>query len=209
MKPACRLSKRSCRLFVTSGTIEKMAHSLDPDALAQERERKISALHTQAEEQHAETLADESRLPYLNTKATPVDGSALTLRPIEAQRAAQAAILKRKGRTLTVCVRQPALPATKAFFESLVSENYTVEPAVVSTTSLVHVWEQYEKFAYLNTHITGDVAIAQDQIDALREQVATAEQLTERIGIITAKDIGVFVELLLAGAIQLGGSDIH
>jgi type IV pilus assembly protein PilB len=186
-----------------------MVHSLDPDDLARERDRKITALNIKAEEDHAQRQAQELGLPYVDAKATPVDGSALTLRPLDAQRSANVALMKLKGRTLMLGVRDPSSPVVVAFIESLKSENYTAEPVIVSDTSLRHVWEQYEKFSYLNTRITGEVSISQKQIDELREQVATVEQLTERIGAITAKDIGVFVELLLAGSIQLAASDIH
>jgi type IV pilus assembly protein PilB len=186
-----------------------MVHSLDPADLAREREQKITALNIKAEEDHAQKLARELGIPYMDAKATPVDGSALTLRPLDAQRAAHVALMKLKGRTLMLGVRDPSSPVVVAFIESLKSENYTVEPVIISDTSLRHIWDQYEKFSYLNTRITGEVSISQKQIDELREQVATVEQLTERIGAITAKDIGVFVELLLAGSIQLAASDIH
>lgn len=181
----------------------------DPKKLAEVRDQKVAELHARAEEEHARKLAANLELDYVDTRSFPIDGSALTLRPKEAQISAGSVILKNKANTLTVGSMNPSLPAFTQFKESLESEGYKVTPLVISRTGLAYALEAYEKFAHVNIKVTGEVAVSEDKLLALSNEINTVEDLTERLEAAGPEDVSVIVELLLGGAIRFSASDIH
>ena len=186
-----------------------MSTSNDPKKLAEERERKVAELRARSEEEHARKLAADLNLTYVDVRSFPIDGQALTLRPKEAQVAAGSVILKNKANTLTVGGLNPSLPAFQQLSKSLQDEGYRIDPLVISKSGMQHALDAYEKFAHVNTKITGEVAVSQDKLLALAKEITTLRELTERLEATGPEDVSVIVELLLGGAISFSASDIH
>lgn len=186
-----------------------MSTTSDPQQLALERDRKVAELQARAEEEHTRALASRLDLEYVDARNVPINGAALTLRPKEAQIVAHAVILSNKSNTLTLGSRNTELPAFIQFAASLEDEGYGIHPVIVSKSGLAYVLAQYEKFAHVNTRITGEVAISEKQLLALANEISTTTQLTERLEAAGAEDVSIIIELLLGGAIRLDASDIH
>jgi type IV pilus assembly protein PilB len=180
-----------------------------PQDLERARQQKIASLRHHEEEERARERAATLRLPYRDLQSTPIDGSALTLRPLEEQKAAKAAIIHHDDRRLSVAAEDPTSEAFLSFAATLREEGFTVLPIVVSASSLAYAWSRYERFEYLQTRITGEVAINQETFDRFQEEIYDVRDLIDRLAHMTTHDIAMLVELLLAGAIRLEASDIH
>ena len=186
-----------------------MAQNHTPDEMARERRQKLGALRHREEERAAETRAQASAIPYGNLTTMPIDGEALTFRPLEDQQRAEAAIIRRDDHHVTVAARDVSSPAFAAFRSALEKEGLTLALLTVSEASLAHVWGLYKKFAYLKTRVTGEVRIDAETLARLREEILDIRDLTDRLRSANAQDISVLVELVLAGAMRLDASDIH
>ena len=186
-----------------------MAKTSDPDQLRIDREKKLKYLHTRAEEEQTKAFAEKLSLPYFNSHSSPIDGVALTLRPLDTQKIARVALVKKSGTELIVATTSPEGPDFKKLIGSLEDEDFIISVVIVSKSGLQHVWDLYAKFAYLNMRIAGEVSISDDRLIEFMKEISTLADITERLEAAGPEDVSIIVELILGSAARVEASDIH
>jgi len=157
-------------------------------------------------EQRAVQAGVVSGIPYVHLSSFPVDSSALYLVSESDARTGQLAVIAKTGNELTVAVVDPANAQTKTILERLTGAGYGIKLVTTSPLGLEVVFERY-KFQKKKSDISrGIVRIGEGEIDALQAQIKDVGDLKERI---TSMPTTQLLDVLIAGALKIGASDIH
>ena len=116
-------------------------------------------------------------------------------------------------RTLSIAVKNPSNPKTKAALQTLTNSGYVLDVFMTSQASLQHAWERYKDITNSVAEKKGVFEISAEDILALTKQIEKKEDvLTLLTDIKTANNsyrISATLELIFAGALALRASDIH
>ncbi len=164
------------------------------------------------EESLAKQLAPHYGLPYINLVGITINPQALLLIDEDTAKAAHVAAFEKQNKKLTIAIQNPNLEAAKELLAELRKE-WNVSLMLCSTNSLEHAWQRYEDQKNSKPVQKGILDIDLDQIAILMEKISTKEHVAEQIiklrTLNSAKRISETLELVFAGALGLGASDIH
>lgn len=182
-------------------------------SLNEASQSKLSDIRHQEEEQLVAILAKKYGIPYLNLTQVAVNTDALRLVPEKIARTSEVAPYQLSGRTVSVGIRTPNNEAARSVLHDLESRGYKVVPTMVSQASLEHVWTYYKETSFAVETEAGVLDVSNDEIRALITRLtsltATREAITEVLGMKKLYRITRTLEIVLAGAIANGASDIH
>jgi len=189
----------------------KMMVSMPLKQLKSAIEEKLAKIEREAEERDAKRRALKSGYPYIDLKLAPVQVDTLSMVPKEEAREAKLAVLARKRDKMVVAVYDPTLAATQKVIKKLVDQTKNVNVVIGSLSGLKHIWQYYELAKKELSEITGKVEINEKRLYELLGQLislAAAEKtLREAVG--AKANLSQVLEILLASALSLRGSDIH
>jgi len=175
---------------------------MDEDAI----NKKMAQIEDERLEDLAKETASSTGNKYLSLRFFPVDSKTLMLVDETAARDARAAAIARVGMTLTLAVQDPKNPRIQSIIQSLSGKGYTVAFVVVSFHSLESAWKRY-KIKRKNTgDIYGLMTINESEIETFQEKIKNIGDLK---GQIIALPITQVLNILIAGALKVGASDIH
>lgn len=180
--------------------------SFDQD---QKQKHKINLLRRKEEEGSVQLLSQKYRLPYIDLSIYPVEIDAIKLVPEPRARAATLAVIGVTGKQLAVAVRNPDKPETHELLGWLRGQGYAATLVLVSTHSLEHAWEYYKKVPRENIAGSGTVQVSEEKLGLLQKELRGLEEIKARIEKTFAGRATEALEIVLAGALALGASDIH
>ncbi len=183
-----------------------MAQIITKPALEKELEEKLSAIQIQKGEDDAKALAQKAGLPYANLKTLPIDTDAVTVLDEQDARSARLVVVSKNGRNLRVAVLDPQSPQTQLALSKLKEGGYTCNLIIISERSLQMGWERYRLKKKGVEVSQGTVSIKESEISELGKQIKDISDLKERL---TAMPITKVLNILIAGALRVGASDIH
>jgi type IV pilus assembly protein PilB len=174
---------------------------------------KMDAMRAQEEESLIRSLSSRYGLQYVNLRGVTINPDALKIVPEDVARSSGLAPFEKVNRKLSVAIRNPNNPATKAILTNLEEQGYTVNVFMTSTLSLEHGWSRYHD--QINTE-----AVSRGILDINPENIAkqlplfkniefVMEQIVKIRTLNSARRVSETLETLFAGAIALGASDIH
>jgi type IV pilus assembly protein PilB len=173
--------------------------------------RKLSNINREAEERDAKRRAATLGYAYLSLTGIPLEVDALALVPEVEARKGRFAIIGKNRQKLTVVAYDPSDAETQKSFKALDAKHYTLEISVCSLSGLQNLWNFFEFVHKDTTDITGKIALTDEMLTRLREQVRTLAKAQKALA--EAADQGLeaheFLELFLATALTLRASDIH
>lgn len=186
----------------------KISQHITPKAqiVRQEASEKVlKKMREEAIEDAAESLAQESGLPYHDLHLFPADTGDVQLIPEADAKRLRIASFQKNGNKLSVAVANPAEPAVMEYLQKLADKNdWQLALSVVSQPSLEKVWLQYQSreliknLDILRVSLEGeDLEQFEKNFEALRKINSAEIQITE------------IIEIVLAGATKLRGSDVH
>ncbi len=163
-----------------------------------------------AEERDAQRRAEKLGAKYLNLLSVrvPTEIKAMSLVPEEKAKEALVVPLQIVRKKLVLAVFDPRLSKTEALIEEL-KKNYELEVVVVSKTGLTHAWEHYQYVAKETDEISGRVEIDDKKLRELEGVFHNLEELGEMIKNFKSPYTSELLEIILAGGMALGASDIH
>lgn len=179
---------------------------------SKEFEKELKQLSREAEEREAERLAQKLRLPYLNVKTLPVSVEALSLIPESAAQKARAAAVEinQKKQEVILVSLNPSEPLVQKIIKDLESKKYKVSPAIVSLSSLGHIFSFYQFVHQKAKEITGSVAISEKKLQDLEKKLTSFENIKSAILSLNQEVyVSELLEIILAGALSSRASDIH
>lgn len=177
------------------------------------REERVAELHRREEEELAKVLSEKYLVPYADLTRITIDTDGLRLLPEEVSRKAKLAIFDLIGKHVRVAVLAPGREDTKSVLRNLEESGYIVEPFMVSTRSLNRAWDRYKEISYASTTKEGTLDISNQDIEDFVNDVHKIEDVKSLVQEIMQMKksfrISRIVEIVMAGAIALGASDIH
>jgi type IV pilus assembly protein PilB len=177
------------------------------------QDKRVEELRSTEEEDLAQTLSGKYGVPYLDLTVTPINIDALRVISEIETREAQIAVFNEVNKVISVGALSPTNTKTVEALDKLRNKGYKVELYMVSHASLNKVWERYKDLSYSFETKSGALDISNDQITEFLSQVHTIVDVQHLIGdVLKLKKsyrISRILEIILAGAIATGSSDIH
>lgn len=175
--------------------------------------KKIQDLQASEEEQLAQMLAERYQLDYVTFAQTPVNTDALRLIDETKARASKIAVYNKVDKRLDIAVLSPRNEESLAVIEELKMKGYLPTMSVVSINSLNRAWDMYKDLSYASETKAGSLEVSNDEIGELLKKVRTIEDVKKYISDVLSKSKGFRIsrifEVILAGALATGASDVH
>lgn len=177
------------------------------------RDTRVAELHRREEEDLAKILSKKYQIPYADLSRITIDTDGLRTVEEEEARAAKLAVFDLIGKRVRVALLAPGREDTQKVLKKLEDKGLIVEPFMVSTQSLTRAWERYKEISYASNTKEGMLEISSKDIENFINEVHKIEDVKALIEeIVQMKKsfrISRIVEIIMAGSIALGASDIH
>lgn len=177
------------------------------------RDTRVAELRRSEEEDLAKILSKKYQVPYADLSRITIDTDGLKIIDEADARVAKIAVFDLIGKRVRVAVLAPGREDTQKVMKTLEDKGFIVEPFMVSTQSLERAWERYKEISYASNTKEGMLEISSKDIEDFInkvQKIADVKSLIEEI--VQMKKsfrISRIVEIIMAGAISLGASDIH
>ncbi len=177
------------------------------------QQNKLDELKKAEAEELAEMLSKKYGLPYMDLTTLSINTDALRLVSEEEARAAGMAAFRLTGKKVYILVLTPNNPNIAGILEKLKEKKYEIELYMGSMNSLERAWERYKEISYSMETKAGLVGVSEEQMAIFMEKATTIDNVKALIAdtIQNNKTQGVskILEIIIAGAITVGASDIH
>nr|MBA3551082.1 hypothetical protein [Patescibacteria group bacterium] len=179
----------------------------------EKQDKKLSELRIAQEESLAHSLARSFGVSYIDLTTAAINSDALRLVTEDAARTANIAVFDIVGKKIKVGALAPQSEKTSTTIKKLVSDGYIPTIYMVSIESLKKVWSRYTDLSFSLETKGGALDISGEKIASFLSEVKSLEDVKNLIDttITQKKDykISGLLEIILAGALALGASDIH
>ncbi len=178
------------------------------------QKKKLEEIRKQEEEELAEVLSQTRySIPYINLAGVLVENDALRTVPEDLAKNIEVAPFKLLGHDVHIAVRAPERDEVLALKKELEAKGYNVHLYMASPASLHKVWERYQEISMATTSRQGGLDITGEAIIDIGKRIHTINDVPHVIDEMS-KDasshrISKMLEVILAGAISIGASDIH
>ncbi len=167
----------------------------------------LKKLRAQSMEDRTHALAERLGLPYLDLHLFPADPKDVALLPkAEAERLG-AALFRKNGSHVYVGLENPEDPAVLEYFQKISNENgWRMTLSVVSRQSLEKVWSSYSNKPLLESLDILRVTLKGDDLEHFEKNFGDLLALGKDSSAVSTSQI---IEIILAGASKMRGSDVH
>lgn len=175
--------------------------------------RHLEEIRKKEEEEVAQILAKKYDLNYLDLSPISINSDALKIIPEDEARLSNVAIFEERDKKIQIALLSPGNEKTLAIINRLKEEGYFPVLNVVSKASLEKAWERYKDISYASESKAGTFDISSNKVVELMEKVKHIEDVKKLIDDLLGEKqtyrISKIMEVMLAGALSLGASDIH
>lgn len=179
----------------------------------EKQNRRISELKKSEAENLTRIMSAKYSLPYLDLSLFPVNIDALRIIKEDRARAANIAAFNIIDKKLQVGVLNPQNEDTLEIIDELKKRGYNPIIFMVSLESLNKVWSRYKDLSYAFETKGGALTISSEEVTTFLKQVTSIEDIGKLIReALSAKKIyriSKLFEIILAGALSTGASDVH
>ena len=177
------------------------------------QEERLHELRAREEEQLAEILAHKYGVEYVDLTSKSIDTDALRLLEETRARSAEVATFRRMNKKLFLAMRAPERADALQAVADLERLGYEVHRFITSKASLDHAWERYKDISYATETEAGVLTLSNDTIQRMLDKLKTLKDVQVEVALYSgSKDahrISRVLEILMAGALSLGASDVH
>ncbi len=178
-----------------------------------EQQKRIEFLRRREEEELAQMLSAKYGVEYIDLTLVAVNSDALRLISEADARDAEVAAFGRVGKRLSVAARAPENPKVKTVIQKLTEMGYEVTLFMCSQESLKRAFSHYAELSYATETKAGVFELSNEELEALATKVTKLEDIAalinEAITLKHAYRITRILEVILAGALATGASDVH
>lgn len=183
--------------------------------LSDDQQKKLDLIRHNEEEDLIKILAEQRYgIPYVDLSLFPIENEALRYLSEVDARTLGVGPFKITGKNIHAVIHTPNTPGAVRFKELMEEKSMTVHFYMGSQASLEKVWERYKEMSYATTSRVGGLDVQSEVIKDIANRVHTLgditkiiqEQFDETAG---QHKISRLLEIILAGGITLGASDIH
>ncbi len=176
-------------------------------------EERLHDLRSREEEQLAEMLASKYGVEYVDLTNRSIDTDALRLIPEAEARAGELAVFHKLNKNLFVAMRAPERPDSLTTAGNLEHMGYAVRRFITSQASLEHAWDRYHDISYATETEAGILTLSNDTINQMLGKLKTMDdvraEISSHAGSKDTHRISRVLEIIMAGALSLGASDVH
>ena len=177
------------------------------------QEERLEELRGREEEQLAEMLAGKYGIDYVDLSNKSIDTDALRLVEEKQARETEIAAFHKVNKQIFVAMRAPDRADSLQAVENLKRLGYDVHRLIASRASLEHAWDRYHDISYATETEAGILTLSNETIQEMLQKLKVlADVKTEIQSHAGSKDthrISRVLEIMMAGALSLGASDIH
>jgi type II secretory ATPase GspE/PulE/Tfp pilus assembly ATPase PilB-like protein len=180
---------------------------------SKKQDERLEQLRLLEEEELAKSLSAKYGTKYVDLTRIGIETDALQLVPEEEAKKAEVASFKKLNKKVLLAMRAPNRPESLAVKEKIERLGYTTEIYMVSVQSLEHAWERYKDISYATASEAGVLNLSNDSIKKMQEELKSITDV--RAAVLKATEgssmhqVSRVLEILVAGALSLGASDIH
>lgn len=174
---------------------------------------RLSDLRAKEEERSVATLAPQFGYEHIDLNSYTINPEALAAVPEELARSAFLTGFEIIQKTLSVAIKNPNNQTTKHALTKLQDMGYTLNVYMTSQTSLDHAWERYKDITNTQAERKGVFEISGEDITKLQQRITSTGDILHILEEINTANnhyrISATLELIFAGGLALGASDIH
>ncbi|MDB5225630.1 MAG: pilB1 [Candidatus Adlerbacteria bacterium] len=178
-----------------------------------EGDKRLEFLRKREEEELAQMLSKKYGVEYVDLSLVAVNSDALRIIPEAEAKSAEAAAFGKVNKRLSVAVRAPESTKVKELVQKLTEQGYEVVLFMCSQESLKRAYQRYADLSYATETKAGVFELSNEELEQLLEKVKGIEDIskliTEAIELKKAYRITRIMEVILAGGLSTGASDIH
>ena len=175
--------------------------------------KHLEEMRKNEEEDVSRILAGRYGYNYLDLGAIPINSDALRILNEEEARASNTAVFDMVGKKIQIAIISPNDEKTIAIINRLSGDGYFPVVHMVSKRSLEKAWSRYKDLSYSSESTAGTFDIAGDQVVAMMEKIKHIDDIAkltnDLLGVKQTYRISKIMEIMLAGALALGASDVH
>jgi type IV pilus assembly protein PilB len=175
--------------------------------------RRLGEIRKKEEEEVAQILARKYDLNYLDLSPIAINSDALKIVPEDESRLSNIAIFEERDRKIQIAILSPGNEKTISIIKRLTDQGYFPVLSVVSKAGLEKAWERYKDISYASESKAGTFDISGNKVVELMEKVKHIQDVKKLIDDLLGEKqtyrISKIMEVMLAGALSLGASDIH
>ncbi len=179
----------------------------------QEEQKRIDFLRKREEEELAQLLSHKYGVEYVDLSLVAVNTDALRLIPEAQARETEAAVFGRVGKRVSLAARAPENPKVKALVVKLKELGYDATVFMASQESLGRAFARYADLSYATETKAGVFELSNTELEELLTKVTGLEDIgkliNEAITLKHAYRITRILEVILAGGLATGASDVH
>lgn len=179
----------------------------------EESNTRVAFLKKREEEELAQVLSHKYGVEYVDLSLVAINSDALRLIPEAEAKDDEAIVFGMVGKKLSLAVRAPQNPKALALVQKLEERGYTVTVFMTSQESLGRGYSRYADLSFATESKAGVFEISPAEIELLLEKVKTSQDISgliqETVDVKKAYRITRIIEVILAGALALGASDVH
>lgn len=176
-------------------------------------EKLLADAHAPEEERYIQSMATKLGFDYVNLQGYTINPAALGAIPEHKAKKAQLVGFELKQKNLQIAAKSPSDPGTRELIEELTKQRYVVTVYMCSTSSLEHAWKRYKDIQSSTEERKGVMEIDPALIEKMMEEIKEVGDVETSLNKIrtanSARRISETMQLVFAGALALGASDIH
>ncbi len=179
----------------------------------EEQEKRVDFLKKREEEDLALMLSSKYGVEYVDLSLVAVNSDALRLLTEEEAKDAEVALFGAVGKKLSLAARSPQHPKVLTLVAKLEERGYTVTTFICSQESLRRAYDHYKDLSYATESKAGVFELSDKEVEELLTTVKSLDDIgkliEEAITMKRAYRITRILEIILAGGLSTGASDIH
>jgi type IV pilus assembly protein PilB len=177
------------------------------------QKKQLDALRHEEEEQLLQLLSKRYSLPYVDLSSVSIETDALRMIPEESAKEANAGAFKAQGKRLFIAVVSPENKKLTEILGDLERRGFSYTLMLASHSSLERAWSRYKDLSYAAETKAGVLDIATESLEELTKEIKNKDDVTRIVNELLKNQQGRKVtkmfEIVLAGALATGASDIH
>ena len=182
-------------------------------ATDKKQNERLDELHVREEEQLAEVLSHKYGVDYVDLTSKSIDTDALRLVPEALARQSEVAAFHKQNKEIFLAMRSPERPDALQVVQNIQQLGYTVHRFMVSRASLNHAWDRFHDISYATETEAGVLTLSNEVITQMLARLKKVEDVRAEValhaGSKDAHRISRILEIIMAGGLSIGASDIH
>jgi len=178
-----------------------------------EQNKRIDFLKKREEEELAQILSYKYGVEYVDLSLVAINTDALRLLTEAEAREAEVAVFGQVGKRLSLAARAPENPKVKTIAAKLADRGFAVTIFMASQESLKRAYDRYADLSYATETKAGVFELSDTELEELLEQVKGLSDIGalihDAIQMKRTYRITRILEVILAGGLSTGASDIH